>query len=176
MDHKFLTFNICYSYIKYFTVPCLRPFTFAMKFSVCRFTNGLNLKTLNTDFSWFLSPFFFDWLSSTNRHEKEKWEGYLEKIKDMRIFWFERKLKCCYFYMQLFLAAVPGTCFQLLLWRQTDIMVKRVWTNTGVHGALGGFSYPCLTDREGEACIPGWPVHSFFVDFTGGLAFAYANL
>lgn len=65
-----------------------------MNSSVCRFTNGLNLKTLNTDFSdSFLSFVFFNCLTLfINCHEDGKWEGHLEKIKDMRIFWFERKL------------------------------------------------------------------------------------
>lgn len=179
MDHKFLTFsNIYYSYINYYTALCFRPFTFAMKFPVCRFTNGLYLKTLNTDFFWFLPLFFSS--DSLSCHEEGKWEGHLEKIKDMRIFWFERKtLKCCYFYMHIKIIAL----FSCLSWDMFSITVvkanvhhRKKWMNQ--HWCPWGtwMFQLSMFDWQGRLSMHPWlTCAQLFCRHYRRLTFAYVN-
>lgn len=145
------------------------PFEFAMGFSVFRFTNGLNLRTLNVGFVWF---FFFIWFSYQLSWRKKVGDDIWRRLKTWEYFGLRENSKKLLFDYMFLLAAVCGTCFQLPFWRQTNLMVEMVWTNIGVHETLSHkwvvSIIPDLTDRKGWAFISGWPMHGVYIELTEG--------
>lgn len=124
------------------------------------FRNGLNLKTFNVGFVWFgLFVCLFCLVLSRTVMKGKSEEDIRRRFRTWEFFCLRENSKMLLSDYMLLLAAVPGTCFQLLLRRQTNSMVKRVWTNIGVHEALMNLEVaiiPDLIDRKDWACISTW--------------------